>query len=219
MELITNTEFDTLERFAAMIAKSGMGGFKTPEQAMVGLMLATAEGIPIGRVIHEYHIINGKLALKSEVILARFQRAGGILRYIRNSESVVEVVASHPSGGELSIQWTIERAKKAGLTANPTWQKHPAAMLRARAVTEAVRAVYPACLSGLIEESEAIEITATSIPLRPMLPEPDLKLKLAEASTLDELRDAWATVPSETPRLDLEELTAVKNQKKAELVK
>jgi hypothetical protein len=153
------------------------------------------------------------------VILARFQRAGGTLRYVRNSESVVEVVASHPSGGELSIQWTIERAKKAGLTANPTWQKHPAAMLRARAVTEAVRAVYPACLSGLIEENEAIEITATSIPLRPMLPAPDLKVKLAEASTLDELRDAWATVPSETPPLELEELTAVKNQKKTELVK
>jgi len=52
-----------------------------------------------------------------------------------------------------------------------------------------------------------------------MLPAPDLKVKLAEASTLDELRDAWATVPSEIPPSELEELTAVKNQKKSELVK
>jgi hypothetical protein len=51
------------------------------------------------------------------------------------------------------------RAREAGLTSNPTWQKHPTAMLSARATAEAVRAVYPACLSGIITEEEAVEIT------------------------------------------------------------
>jgi hypothetical protein len=38
-------------------------------------------------------------------------------------------------------------------------------MLKARAVTEAVRALYPACLTGALTTEEAIEITATATPL------------------------------------------------------
>jgi len=79
-----------------------------------------------------------------------------------HNDTEVSVIASHPKGGSLTVTWTIERARKAGLTANPTWQKHPAAMLTARAVAQAVRAVYPACLSGVIVEDEAIEIVAES---------------------------------------------------------
>jgi hypothetical protein len=162
LELISSQQLDILERIAAVIAKSGMGGFKTQEQALVALFLAIAEGIPFGRVIHEYHVINGRLTLRSECMLARFQRAGGSIEYVVHNDTEVSVIASHPKGGSLTVTWTIERARKAGLTANPTWQKHPAAMLTARAVAQAVRAVYPACLSGVIVEDEAIEIAAES---------------------------------------------------------
>ncbi len=162
LELISTQQLDILERIAAVIAKSGMGGFKTQEQALVALFLAIAEGIPFGRVIHEYHVINGRLTLRSECMLARFQRAGGSIEYVVHNDTEVSVIASHPKGGSLTVTWTIERARKAGLTANPTWQKHPAAMLTARAVAQAVRAVYPACLSGVIVEDEAIEIAAES---------------------------------------------------------
>ena len=134
LELISTQQLDVLERIAAVIAKSGMGGFKTQEQALVALFLAIAEGIPFGRVIHEYHVINGRLTLRSECMLARFQRAGGSIEYVVHNDTEVSVNASHPKGGSLTVTWTIERARKAGLTANPTWQKHPAAMLNARAV-------------------------------------------------------------------------------------
>ena len=158
-EIISNEQVSSLERIAAIIAKSGMGGFKTPEQATVALLLALAEGIPLGRVIHEYHVINGRLSLRSECMLARFQKAGGTIQYIDRGPACVTVCASHPKGGSLTVSWTMARAREAGLTSNPTWQKHPTAMLAARATAEAVRAVYPACLSGIITEEEAVEIT------------------------------------------------------------
>jgi hypothetical protein len=165
-EIISNEQISSLERLAAIIAKSGMGGFKTPEQATVALLLALAEGIPLGRVIHEYHVINGRLSLRSECMLARFQRAGGTVEYLVHNDTEVSLTASHPKGNTLTVVWTIERARKAGLTANTTWAKHPAAMLTARAVAEAVRAVYPACLSGIIAEEEAEEIAGIeSAPL------------------------------------------------------
>ena len=159
VEIISNEQVTSLERIATIVAKSGMGGFKTPEQATVAMLLALAEGIPLGRVIHEYHVINGRLSLRSECMLARFQKAGGVIQYVTHTDTEVSVTASHPKGGALTVTWTIYRARKAGLTSNPTWTKHPAAMLTARAITEAVRAVYPACLSGIITEDEAVEIT------------------------------------------------------------
>ncbi len=174
-EIISNEQVSSLERIAAIVAKSGMGGFKTPEQATVAMLLALAEGIPLGRIIHEYHVINGRLSLRSECMLARFQKAGGVIQYVTHTDTEVSVTASHPKGGALTVTWTIERARKAGLTSNPTWAKHPAAMLTARAITEAVRAVYPACLSGIITEDEAVEITAQAPA--PVIPEPALELE------------------------------------------
>jgi hypothetical protein len=165
-EIISNEQVSSLERIAAIIAKSGMGGFRTPEQATVALLLALAEGIPLGRVIHEYHVINGRLSLRSECMLARFQKAGGSVEYHIHNDTEVSLTASHPKGGSLMVVWTIERARKSGLTSNPTWAKHPAAMLTARAIAEAVRAVYPACLSGILVEEEAEEVAALeSAPL------------------------------------------------------
>jgi hypothetical protein len=93
-------------------------------------------------------------------MLARFQKAGGTIQYIDRGPACVTVCASHPKGGSLTVSWTMARAREAGLTSNPTWQKHPTAMLSARATAEAVRAVYPACLSGIIAEEEAEEVGA-----------------------------------------------------------
>jgi hypothetical protein len=169
-DIISNAQVDSLERIAAIIAKSGMGGFKTPEQATVAMLLALAEGIPLGRVIHEYHVINGRLSLRSECMLARFQKAGGAVEYLVHNDTEVSLTASHPKGGSLTVVWTIERARKAGLTSNPTWTKHPAAMLTARAVAEAVRAVYPACLSGILAEEEAEEVGANEAKLPALNP-------------------------------------------------
>jgi hypothetical protein len=207
-EIISNEQVSSLERIAAIIAKSGMGGFKTPEQATVAMLLALAEGIPLGRVIHEYHVINGRLSLRSECMLARFQKAGGAVEYLVHNDTEVSLTASHPKGGALTVVWTIERARKAGLTSNPTWTKHPAAMLTARATAEAVRAVYPACLSGILAEEEAEEVGANEAQLPALNPRrtrgngsngADIRLTPAHPVAASEPEPATLTVVPEAP--------------------
>ena len=207
-DIISNAQVDSLERIAAIIAKSGMGGFKTPEQATVAMLLALAEGIPLGRVIHEYHVINGRLSLRSECMLARFQKAGGAVEYLVHNDTEVSLTASHPKGGALTVVWTIERARKAGLTSNPTWTKHPAAMLTARAVAEAVRAVYPACLSGILAEEEAEEVGANEAQLPALNPRrtrgngsngADIRLTPARPVAASEPEPVTLTVVPEAP--------------------
>ena len=204
-DIITQDQISSLERIAAIVAKSGMGGFKTPEQATAALLLAQAEGIPVGRVIHEYHVINGRLSLRSECMLARFQNAGGVIKYVERTDTCVSVNAAHPRGGSLSVTWTIERARKAGLTNNPTWQKHPTAMLSARAIAEAIRAVYPACLSGIITEAEAEELPAEPLQLlsngNGHLPAPPPELKAPEPQP-EALEPAPVDEPAPEPAED-----------------
>ena len=163
--LITTEQCDVLDRVAEWVVQGGIGGFKNVQQAKATMILALAEGIPIGKAIHEYNVINGRLALKSEAMLARFQNAGGRIEYAVYTDEKVTASAHHQKGGALTVTWTLADAKRAGLLSNPNWAKHPRAMLKARAVSEAVRAVYPACLTGVPVEEEAYEITAEHIPL------------------------------------------------------
>jgi hypothetical protein len=137
-----------IERAAIYIAKSGLFGVKTQDQAAALMLVAQSEGSHYARAAMAYDVINGKPALKSSEILSRFQGAGGKIRYKQTTDACCEVELEHPQGGSLVIKWDIERAKKAGLAEKDTWKKYPAAMLRARAVAEGVRALYPTCLGG-----------------------------------------------------------------------
>ena len=65
------------ERMATAIAKSGLFGLKDTTQVLALMAVAQAEGRHPASVAKDYHIIQGRPALKADAILARFQAAGG----------------------------------------------------------------------------------------------------------------------------------------------
>lgn len=150
-EVATVREYPMAEvhAMARAIAGSGLFGVKTPDQAFALMLIAQAEGRHPATVAQEYDIIQGRPALKSQAALARFQAAGGSIRWTERTDVACEAEFVHPQGGKLSIRWTMERAQAAQLTGKDNWRKFPAQMLSARVVSEGVRAVFPACLSGL----------------------------------------------------------------------
>ncbi len=127
---------------------------KKPEDLMALMLLAQAEGKHPAIAAQEYDIINGRPALNSKSALARFQSAGGTISWTKRTDTEASAVFSHKAGGSLEITWTMDRAKNAGLTTKDNWRKFPAQMLSARVVAEGVRAVFPACLSGLYTVEE-----------------------------------------------------------------
>lgn len=152
-----------LERMANAIAASKLFGIQNPSQAMALMFVAQAEGRHPGCVARDYHIIQGRPALKADAILSRFQEAGGTVKWLCLTDTKAEAEFYHPAGGTVKIDWTIERAKTAGLT-NPNWQKYPRAMLRARVVSEGVRTCYPAPLVGTYTPEEIIDM---DLPQKP----------------------------------------------------
>lgn len=147
--------FNKIDAMAEAFAKSRI--FNQPSKdAWAALMfIAHAEGRHPASVANEYHFINGKPTLRSEVILARFLAAGGKIRWLHNADDRVSVEVSHPQGGEIVIDWDMKRAAAAKLATKDTWKSFPQQMMRARAVAEGVRAVYPVVLSGFYAKEEA----------------------------------------------------------------
>lgn len=143
--------FGDLQQMATVVAKAGCFGFKTMEQAAALMLVAQADGLHPAKAATHYHIINGKPSLTADAMLARFQGAGGRVNWDAYSDEGVTGTFSHAQGGSVSITWTIARAKKAGVG---NLDKFPAAMLRARCISEGVRTVYPGVIVGMYTPEE-----------------------------------------------------------------
>ena len=164
-ELQALVPFSQQQVLATAIAKSGLFGMKTPEQALVLMALCESEGLHPIRAAQDYHLINGKPSMKSDAMLSRFQAAGGRVNWREYSDERCVGEFSHPSSPTpVTVDWDLERAKRAGVLGNPTWQKYPRAMLRARCASEGIRAVYPGVLGGMYTPEEVESFTASSPP-------------------------------------------------------
>ena len=167
-----------MEKMAACIANSGLFGVKNPVQALALMLVAQAEGMHPVTAARDYHVIQGRPSLKADTMLARFQASGGKVEWHEYTETVCAATFSHPAGGSVEIEWTIELAKKANLTGKEVWKQYPRAMLRARVISEGIRTVYPGVLAGMYTPEEVrdmIEVTGdaeTTGPARPPQPVP-----------------------------------------------
>lgn len=152
-----------VERVALAIAKGGLFGSNDPNAVLTLCLLAQAEGQHPAVVFRDYHIIQGKPAKKAEAMLRDFINAGGKVEWHKLDDTAADATFSHPCGSA-RIDWTMERAKKAGLT-TAMWNKYPRQMLRSRVISEGIRTVYPGATSGLYESGEVADITGTEAPI------------------------------------------------------
>lgn len=147
--------FTDMSQMAEAIAKSGLFGMKDTNSVLALMAVAQAEGMHPATAARDFHIIQGRPALKADAMLARFQNAGGKVDWKDYTDEKVTGVFSHPNGGELSVTWTIEQATKIGLVKPGSgWQKFPRAMLRSRCISEGIRSVFPGSVQGFYSVEE-----------------------------------------------------------------
>jgi len=189
---------DQVERMALAVAKSGLFGVKTPDQAMALMLIAQAEGLHPAIAATHYHVINGRPTLKADAMMARFQTAGGSVRWGEYTDKRVVGTFSHPQGGSVEIEWTLDMAMAAGLTKNPTWKSYPRQMLRARCISEGIRTVFPGVVVGTYTPEEAED----------MAPQPAQCQSVTE--TADEVPDFGAVMRRIDAAKTVDELNALK---------
>jgi len=148
-----------IERMGDVLSRSKMFGFKTAEEAVALMLMAQAEGNHPAKAAQEYHVIQGRPALKADAMLARFQAAGGVVEWEEMSDTEVSAYFSHPTAcpKPVKVDWTMERAKNARLTGKDNWSKYPRQMLKARVISEGVRMTYPGVAVGLYTPEEVMQ--------------------------------------------------------------
>lgn len=190
---VVEYKLDDMEKMANAIAKSGLFGVKEPLQALALMLMAQAEGQHPATIAQDYDIIQGRAARKTHSVLARFQKAGGKVKWIELTDTCAKAEFSHPDGGSLVIDWTIARAKSTTvwnsklrdgkgayepLADRAMYKNYPRAMLRARVIAEGIRAVYPAAIGGMLVAEEAVDIDEIDVtPARPEVEQPQPKNK------------------------------------------
>ena len=164
---------------AKAVSDSGLFGIKSEAAAFSLMCIAQADGIPPIKAAVQYHIIDGKPALKSEAMLARFQASGGKIRWKERTPQRCTLWLSHPQAGEIEVTWDIERAKAAGLAGRNTWKAYPAQMMSARCISEGIRALYPACVGGFYTPEEVRDFDAPPPATQPESTKPAQAAKTA----------------------------------------
>jgi hypothetical protein len=134
---------------------------KQPANVLLAMEMGDAMGIPPIQAINEIHVIEGKPSASANLIGAMVRRAGHKLRVQGDDQSATaQIIRADDPDFTFEVTWTLERAKNAGLLSGKNnWAKYPAAMLKARAITEVARAATPDALYGVIYTPEELGAT------------------------------------------------------------
>lgn len=112
----------------------------------------------------------GKISLSADLTVAACVRHREVCEWFRLTESTAQAAtyATKRVGCEpVSLTWTIEQAKRAGLIdKNSVWKAHTEAMLRARCAMALARSTYPDLVAGVYDPDEVAEINRRDSPER-----------------------------------------------------
>ncbi len=103
----------------------------------------------------------------------------------------------------MTLDWTMERAKAAGLTGKDNWRNYPRQMLKARCISEGVRAVFPGACSGIYSVEEVQDMGASAPPaemevvIAPVKEKPAKNQETIIGKTDDEYRIEAKAIASE----------------------
>jgi hypothetical protein len=152
-----------------MIAGSGMFGCTKVEQGMVLAMQCLAEGKAPLELAKTYHILDGKLTMRSDAMLGRYLTSGGKVKWlVRNDTEVKGLWICDENEIEIGVK--LEDMKANGVAMGKTgikenWKKYPKQMLTARCISEAVRLLMPQIISGVYTPEEVQDFTSNDKPL------------------------------------------------------
>lgn len=138
--------------------------------AVLATILAGAElGLGMMQSFRAIYIVKGKVGFYADFMLAKAKGHPRCARFDKiESNDAVATFETEEKGGTVTRQsFTIEDARKGGLTSNQKYQTQPAAMLRARCISALVKIVYPDSFFGTYSMDEVQEIEAMEKELNP----------------------------------------------------
>lgn len=185
---------------AALVGKSA--------DVLVQILAGRELGLEPMTAIRSIHIINGKPTLAADAMVGLVLGSGLAEYFAQTDASATSVTYETKRRGSPVAQrvtWTMDDARRAGVTGNPTWAKYPRQMLAARCKSELARSAYPDVLAGVYDPDELSVPVRQPEPVAPpapveaedaqvVTPADDLGAAIAAATTMEELQAVAARV-------------------------
>ena len=148
---------DDVERLARIAVASNYTACRRPEEAAFLLMTGRELGLSPMQSLRGIYVVSGKPVLSADLMVAAVRRSGlcESWRVVESTPQRCEIETLR-KGETVAARrvWTMDDAKRAGLTGKGTWAAYPAAMLRHRCAADLARQEYPDVLLGLYDPDE-----------------------------------------------------------------
>ncbi|HUR18861.1 MAG TPA: recombinase RecT [Acidimicrobiales bacterium] len=147
------TQADMLAR-SNLVPKAFRG---KPADVLVAMMLGQELGLGPMATMSMVDVIEGNATLNAEGKVSLVRKAGHSI----NGEALATKATARgkrrDTGDEMTVEWTIQMAQRAGLAGKAVWKQYPEAMLWSRAVSQLCRMLFPDVLAGLSYTPEEVE--------------------------------------------------------------
>jgi hypothetical protein len=151
--------------FVPMSLKTQSGGRpKEPQQVAENVAACILAGKALGldpmNSIQNIFVVHGRPAMYARTMAALVLAAGHEIRRTVSTEQRVVYIGRRKGETEWTeVEWTKERARKAGYTNNKKYDTDPIAMLTAKCQSEICRVIAPDVLTGIAATSvEEVEL-------------------------------------------------------------
>ena len=165
MNEIAIRDIGELNSVACTVAKSGLFGAKSPEQAYVAIATGMELGLKPMQALRNIVVIQGKPTFSADgafAVVRNHPEYGGIEWIKQDAQEASCKITRISKGGQLKEtfvgSFSMKEAAAAGLANKDNWKHYPARMLRARALSFACRDAFPDVLNGLYTPEEIREV-------------------------------------------------------------
>lgn len=144
---------------ASTIIPSALQG--QPGNVFVIILTGQELGLSPMQAIRSINVIDGKPVLDAALIVGLIKASKACLEFRlveSTNERATYTTLREGDAKHTTVTYTIADAKAAGLASKQNWQKHPAAMLRARCSSALGRAVYPDVVLNIYDQDEGEEM-------------------------------------------------------------
>lgn len=156
-------------KMAGTILKSGMvpKHFTTAEAVLGAILFGQELGFSPMRAVNLIYVVNGKPSLEAAGLIGLAIANGGRIETVKQDDSGCILRCTRGDWKE-EMSFSMEDAKRAGLTTKEVWQKYPRDMCYNRAATRLVRRMFADVVGGL-QGREEMEDSPPPINVTPKM--------------------------------------------------
>lgn len=157
-----NDPLEFIEKMGVVFSQSKAGGCQTPAEGKLMAFACLCKRMDPFEVNREFHLMDGKLTMRSDAMLAEFRLRGGKHKWIATGSDGQKATLKLTTvdGDSLTETYSIQDAQQAGLVKSKSgWEKTPGNMLRARVTSNAIRMLCPEIVAGVYTPEEISDIS------------------------------------------------------------